>query len=98
LSEDGRLLAYFDFDMTWGGNSFEYKNWNGSFSHKMEASRENFRAITPYQGVIARSYYNTTVQGRWFYYFCGVYQVDQAQFEQCVKQQFSEVVINQLCR
>lgn len=101
LNRQGNLIAYYDFTVA-GAVTYDFKNPNGGMVHRLYADDFGFRAQTPYQGVMARAFYNYSIPSGYIYhYYCGHANntpLREDQFLGCLKGEFVDLVVGQLCR
>lgn len=75
---------------------FAVKHPRGGNVHWIEYSWEWFKVATP-QGTVAHANRYTTGHGWQYNYYCRSTMVTPLQFDQCVLQGFTQVVVQRLC-
>jgi hypothetical protein len=92
LSSAGIIIAHI-LDRAGG---FAVKHPRGGNVHWIEYSWEWFKVATP-QGTVAHANRYTTGHGWQYNYYCRSVMVNPIQFDQCVIQGFTQVVVQRLC-
>lgn len=92
LSRAGIIIAHI-LDRAGG---FAVKHPRGGNVHWIEYSWEWFKVATP-QGTVAHANRYTTGHGWQYNYYCRSVMVNPTQFDQCVIQGFTQVVVQRLC-
>lgn len=75
---------------------FSVKHPRGGNVHWLEYSWEWFKVATP-QGTVAHANRYTTGHGWQYNYYCRSVMVNPHQFDQCVLQGFTQIVVQRLC-
>ncbi len=92
------VLAYTNEEFGSGATYYAFKNPNGGLPHSVTYGRDRIEFTTPYAGVIASASRAMTVGGPIYTYRCANQYMDPNNWAACVRNYYTMVIANQLCR